>query len=132
MQLVMKDTNMEQDRWCIACKLSDLVAGSGVCALVGGRQVAIFYLPQEAPTLYALDNFDPIGGANVLSRGIVGDVRGELVVASPLYKEHFSLTTGRCLEKDYAVRVWPIRLIGTGASATVEVQLPAAPLESVA
>jgi len=34
----------------------------------------------------------------VLSRGIVGDVKGERVVASPLYKQHYSLTTGRCLE----------------------------------
>ena len=43
-------------------------------------------------------------GANVLSRGIVGDLKGELVVASPVYKQHFSLLTGRCLE-DAAVRV---------------------------
>jgi nitrite reductase (NADH) small subunit len=108
--------------WQPACKVGDLVAGSGVCALIDGRQVAIFYLPKELPTLYAIDNFDPIGGANVLARGIVGDVRGELVVASPLYKEHFSLSSGRCLEKDYAVRVWPIRLSGD----IVEVQQPAA------
>ena len=41
--------------------------------------------------VYALDNFDPHSGANVLSRGIVGDLSGELVVASPVYKHHFSL-----------------------------------------
>ena len=48
--------------------------------------------------VFALDNRDPASGANVLSRGIVGDVRGELVVASPLYKHHYNLATGRCLE----------------------------------
>ena len=37
--------------------------------------------------------------ANVLARGIVGDVDGEPVVASPLYKQHFSLKTGACLEE---------------------------------
>jgi nitrite reductase (NADH) small subunit len=112
----------DQDHWYPACKVDDLVADSGVCALVNGQQVAIYYLPSEQPGVYALDNFDPIGGANVLARGIVGDIGGELVVASPLYKEHFSLTSGRCLEKDYAVRAWPIRLNG----ANVEVQQPQA------
>ena len=33
-------------------------------------------------------------------RGIVGSLGGEPVVASPLYKEHYSLVTGRCLEND--------------------------------
>src|SRR5258708_13508282 len=34
-----------------------------------------------------------------MSRGIVGDIGGEVVVASPIYKQHFSLITGRCLEE---------------------------------
>jgi len=34
----------------------------------------------------------------------VGDLKGELVVASPVYKQHFSLSTGQCLE-DPGVRV---------------------------
>jgi nitrite reductase (NADH) small subunit len=114
--------------WYTACKRDDLVEGSGVCALVNGQQVALFYLPDEQPALYAIDNYDPIGRANVLGRGIVGDVRGELVVASPLYKEHFSLVTGRCLEKDYAVRIWPVRRNGDN----IEVQYPAASVESAA
>ena len=60
-----------------------------------------------------IDNYDPIGGANVLSRGIVGDINGELVVASPLYKQHFSLLSGRCLEDDSVqVSVYQARLEG--------------------
>ena len=51
-----------------------------------------------------MGNRDPFSGANVLSRGIVGDLKGELVVASPVYKQHFSLLTGRCVE-DAAVRI---------------------------
>jgi NAD(P)H-dependent nitrite reductase small subunit len=109
--------------WYSACKVGDLVAGSGVCALINGQQVAIFYLPDETRQLYALDNYDPIGAANVLSRGIVGDVQGQLVVASPLYKEHFSLSSGRCLEKkEYCVRVWPARIVGS----LVQLQQPEA------
>jgi NAD(P)H-dependent nitrite reductase small subunit len=108
--------------WYSVCKVDDLVAGSGVCALINGQQVALFYLPDDAKQIYALDNYDSIGGANVLSRGIIGDVQGQLVIASPLYKEHFSLISGRCLEKkEYAVRVWPARI----ENGLVQLQQPA-------
>src|SRR5258706_3566062 len=78
------------------CRLEDIVPNTGVCALVRGRQIAIFRLDDDS--VYALDNRDPFSGASVLSRGIVGDLKGELVVASPVYKQHFSLLTGRCIE----------------------------------
>lgn len=103
---------MTEAAWIPVCTLKDLVAGSGVAALIDGEQVAIFYLPDEETTLYAIDHHDPIGNAHVLARGIIGDIDGELVVASPLYKQHFSLSTGRCLEQDASVRVWPIRCEG--------------------
>lgn len=80
------------------CEISDLIPNSGVCALIGDEQIAVFYLPKETPSVYAIGNWDPIGQANVLSRGIVGDLDGKLVVASPLYKQHFDLKTGECLE----------------------------------
>jgi assimilatory nitrate reductase catalytic subunit len=73
-----------------------------VCALVGGEQVAVFRLADGG--VHAVGNHDPLSGANVLSRGILGDVKGELVVASPVYKQHFSLVSGRCLE-DAKVRI---------------------------
>ena len=86
---------------------------SGVCALLGKEQVALFYLPREDQPVFAISNRDPIGGANVLSRGIVGDLQGRLVVASPLYKHHFDLCTGECLEQDdLAVEVYAVRLDG--------------------
>ena len=84
------------------CGLSDLIPNSGICAEVDGQQIALFYLPSETPQVYAIGNWDPIGKANVLARGIVGDVDGRLVVASPLYKQHFDLLTGECLEDDQA------------------------------
>jgi len=84
------------------CALEDIVRDSGVAALVDGEQVAVFRLSDDR--VFALGNRDPFSGANVLSRGIVGDLKGELVVASPVYKQHFSLATGRCLE-DATVRI---------------------------
>ncbi len=96
--------------WITVCQVDDLEPDSGVCAQVDGRQVAIFYIP-KIQAIYALGNYDPIGKANVLSRGMIGDIKGEPVVASPLYKQHFSLKSGVCLEDEsvktdvYEVRI---------------------------
>jgi assimilatory nitrate reductase catalytic subunit len=84
------------------CRLEDIVPETGVCARVGGEQVAVFRLSDDA--VHAVGNRDPFSRANVLSRGIVGDLGGERVVASPVYKQHFSLRTGRCIE-DASVRI---------------------------
>jgi nitrite reductase (NADH) small subunit len=99
-------------RWVRVCGLDDIVPGAGVCALVGNRQVAVFRLADDS--LHAIGNHDPLSGANVLSRGIVGDQGGEIVVASPIYKQHFSLVSGRCLEEpDASVPVFAVRLEGS-------------------
>ena len=93
------------------CRLEEIVPNCGVCALVAGEQVAVFRLDDDR--VFALGNRDPFSGANVLSRGIVGDIDGELVVASPVYKQHFSLLTGRCLEDpSVSVPVYPVRVDG--------------------
>ncbi len=98
--------------WVAVCALEDIQPGTGVCALVDGRQIAIFRLGES---LYALDNLDPASDANVLSRGIVGDLQGELVVASPIYKHHYSLLSGRCLEDaTRSVNVYAVRLAASG------------------
>ncbi len=56
-------------------------------------------------------NQDPFSKAFVMSRGILGDLQGERVVASPIYKQHFSLATGRCLEdKDQKLLVFPSKI----------------------
>src|SRR5690242_8719339 len=88
--------------WTVVCALDDIVPNSGVCGLVAGCQVAVFRLDDDS--VHAIGNYDPFSRANVISRGIVGDVQGELVVASPVYKQHFSLLTGKCVE-DPAVSV---------------------------
>ena len=99
------------------CRLEDIVPNTGVCALVGERQVAVFRLDDDS--VYAIDNHDPFSRANVLSRGIVGDLKGELVVASPVYKQHFSLATGQCLE-DPNVRIPVYRVRVEDATIWVE------------
>jgi len=106
-------TPLEKSSWEAVCDRCDLVVGAGVCVLLGSEQVALFYLPDEERVLYALSNRDPIGKANVLSRGILGDINGHLVVASPLYKQHFNLATGVCLEDESVqIPVYAVRLDG--------------------
>jgi len=102
----------EQAQWQEVCQKSDLVANSGIAVWTSAGPVAIFWLPEESPELYAIGHYDPISKANVLARGIVGDLKGEVVIASPLYKQHYSLTTGQCLEDDVGVPVYEVKLEG--------------------
>lgn len=83
--------------WVDVCCFDDLVPDRGVCALVGGRQVAVFRVAPD-DQLFAIANRDPFSGANVLSRGIVGSKGGTPKVASPMYKQCFDLRTGACLD----------------------------------
>ncbi|MBV1908479.1 MAG: nitrite reductase small subunit NirD [Kangiellaceae bacterium] len=95
----------------IICDKNDLIENSGVAAMVDGEQIAIFYLPTTEKKIFAISNWDPIGKANILSRGIVGDYEGKIVVSSPLYKQHFDLESGLCLEDEKApVRTYSVSL----------------------
>ncbi|CAK9888034.1 MULTISPECIES: nitrite reductase small subunit NirD [Pseudomonas] len=104
---------VQAQHWQTVCSRADLVAQSGVVVWFEGRQVALFYLPGQATPLFAVDNHDPKSGANVIGRGLLGELKGELVVAAPLYKQHFCLRDGRCLEDpQQALQVWPVRISG--------------------
>ncbi|MDP2507290.1 MULTISPECIES: nitrite reductase small subunit NirD [unclassified Oceanobacter] len=112
-------------QWTQICALTDIAPDTGVCALHQGEQVALFRLGQTEQ-VFAIGNYDPIGRANVLSRGIVGSIGERYVVASPLYKQHFDLATGECLEDDaVTVKAYPVRIaagqveLAQGASLSV-------------
>ncbi|HSC85271.1 MAG TPA: nitrite reductase small subunit NirD [Pseudomonas sp.] len=102
-----------QAAWQPLCSRNDLVPNSGVVACLGGQQVALIYLPDTEQQVFAIGNRDPKSGANVIGRGLVGHLQGELVIASPLYKQHFRLSDGGCLEyPEQQLPVWPVRLQG--------------------
>lgn len=94
------------------CSVEDLVLNSGICALVSQQQVAIFAIKQnEQLSTYCVGNYDPIGDANVLYRGIIGSAGKDIFVASPLYKQRFCLSTGACLDDAaYSVPVYPCKI----------------------
>jgi len=101
---------LTDEQWIDVCSEEDLQHDSGICALIDKQQVAIFYMPKEN-AIYAINNYDPFGKANVLSRGLIGDINDVPMVASPLHKQHFNLRTGECLEdENVSVEAYNIRI----------------------
>jgi len=97
--------------WIAVCDLSDIVPDTGVCALVEGEQVAVFHVQQAPEQVFAIGNYDPASQAAVLSRGLVGSIGERIVVASPIYKQHFDLKTGECVEApEHSVRAYRVRV----------------------
>jgi len=104
--------------WTTVCPVDDILPNTGVSALVSGRHVAVFRVGDTQ--FYAIDNVDPKSGASVLSRGLVGNLGEHVVVASPLYKNHFDLADGVCLEApEHSVRAHSVRV----EDGTVQVAL---------
>ncbi len=95
--------------WNDICALDDIMPDTAVGALHRGSQIAIVRV--GADQVFAISNYDPFSRAMVLARGIVGDAKGLLKIASPVYKQAFDLRTGACLD-DPAVRIstWPARV----------------------
>lgn len=111
---IINEQALAQDStWVSACSEQDLVANSGVCVLLGKKQIAVFALSNYAGelSLYACDNFDPFGKANVMSRGILCSVGEAVCICSPLYKQHFNLLNGECIEQpDTSINVHPVKI----------------------
>ena len=106
-------------KWNNVCELDKIYPSTGVCALVEGKQVAIFR-PSEESQIYAINNMDPFARSNVLSRGVICQHQDQLWVASPLKKQRFNLIDGSCLENsEVSVEVYKARI----KDGQVEVQL---------
>ena len=95
--------------WTAVCAADNILPDTGVCALVDDRHVAVFRVGTSQ--YFAIDNVDPKTQVSVLSRGLVGNLGDRIVVASPLYKHHFDLRTGECLESpELSVRAHEVRI----------------------
>lgn len=100
-------------QWICVGHKNDLVPGAGIGARVGSSQVALFWIPELNNQVFAVSNYCPFSGVHIIARGIVGDIDGVPVVATPLYKQHFSLLDGQCLEQpNMALETWTVRLQG--------------------
>lgn len=86
-------------QWVNICNIDAILPATGVCALLGDKQVAIFR-PYADERVYAISNIDPFFESSVLSRGLIAEHQGELWVASPLKKQRFRLRDGLCMEDE--------------------------------
>jgi nitrite reductase (NADH) small subunit len=103
-------THSKAKQWINVCSIDQIVPCTGVTALIQDQQVAIFRLPGDQ--VYAISNYDPFSKAFVLSRGIVGDRGGEVKIASPIYKQTFSLITGQCFDDpSVTLPIWAARVV---------------------
>ena len=99
--------------WVEICDLSEIPANAGIAARLTHQQIALFHLPDHPQQVFALSNHEPNSDANVLARGLLGDVKGEPVVISPLYKQRFRLQDGRSVDDGQsALSVWPVKVEG--------------------
>jgi nitrite reductase (NADH) small subunit len=99
------------DGWFAVCPVALLEPGRGVAVLLPDGEQAALFRDREG-RLYAIGNVDPFTGAGVLSHGLVGSTPGNRpYVASPLLKQRFDLTDGRCLDDDrVTVAAYRVRL----------------------
>ncbi len=108
-----------RDAWNPVCPLARLHPDRGVCVLVDGRQIAVFRTSYGE--LFAVANLDPLSGAEVMSRGIVGSFGGRPTVTSPMYKERFDLETGQCFDDaEMRLETFAVR----GVNGVIEICLP--------
>jgi len=94
--------------WSALCDLAAVPPQAGIGARLGSERIALF---RFGDALYALEDREPGSEVSVLSRGILGDVAGEPVVISPLYKQRVRLRDGQSLDDpQQRLRCWPVKL----------------------
>lgn len=106
----MEPTKNTKDRitWHHACEVDAIPADGGGCALIEGKQIAIFNFARRGEW-YATDNQCPHRQQMAVSRGMIGSYEGEPKVACPFHKKTFSLQTGECLsDESYKINTFPV------------------------
>lgn len=108
------------NNWAELCDEEIVPVDRGIAVIVDKTPIAVFRLsPSSAGGTehwLAVDHVDPVTGAPVIARGLVGSTNdGRPTVASPLHKERYDLETGRrCDGADNArsLRTFTVRRSG--------------------
>lgn len=106
---ITRSTSESNSEWTEICDIDAVPDDAGIGARVGESRVALFRLHGQ---FYALDDYEPGTNASVLSRGILGDVAGDAVVISPLYKYKIRLSDGKSVDSaDISVGRWDTKVV---------------------
>jgi nitrite reductase (NADH) large subunit len=103
---------IKSPNWVKVGNVSDFPHNGGATIKYGKVQIAVFNFTSQGEW-YACQQMCPHKKAFVLSRGIIGDMKGTPKVACPLHKKNFSLVSGECLTGgDYSVQTFPAKVEG--------------------
>ncbi len=96
-------------KWYKIAPKDSFPENGGRCILYKGSQIAVFHF-SSMNKWYACQNLCPHKQELVLSRGLLGDEKGEPKVSCPMHKRNFSLETGHCLNDDaYDVTLYEVK-----------------------
>ena len=96
--------------WFKAAPAEMFPEDGGMAVRYGNEQIAVFNYTSMGKW-FATQNMCPHKLEMSLSRGIIGDAKGEPKVACPFHKRNFSLETGNCLSgDDMHIKVYPVKV----------------------
>lgn len=103
----LEDVNV----WFKAASVEDFPKDGGACVKYKDKQIAVFNF-SKLDKWYACQNLCPHKMEMVLSRGMIGDDKGQPKVACPLHKKTFSLENGENLNGDLgAIATYPVKIV---------------------
>ncbi len=99
-----------KSNWYETVKVEDIPENTGVSVKLERWQVAIFNF-KSMGQVFATQNLCPHKKQMVLSRGMLGDSKGEPKVACPFHKRTFSLQSGACLtDSECTIETYPVKV----------------------
>lgn len=105
------ETTIEKETlsWVKAIEISEVPEEGGANVFINGLQIAIFNFTSKREW-YATQNMCPHRKEMALSRGMIGDKKGEPKVACPFHKKTFSLESGKCLnDPNYEIKTYNLK-----------------------
>ncbi|MGL4609537.1 MAG: nitrite reductase small subunit NirD [Trueperaceae bacterium] len=116
---------MKKSEWLNVASETAFLPNAGGCVKLGDLQIAVFNFGKGE--WYAVQNQCPHQQQMVLSRGLIGDAKGEPKVSCPLHKNSFSLCTGEHLggNAEWKLQTFPVKVEG----GAVWLEIPQAVLE---
>lgn len=101
---------VEVKEWFCVAPVEDFPEDGGVAVKYKNEQLAVFNLSSKGKW-YASQNRCPHKNEMAISRGIIGDSKGEAKVSCPFHKKNFSLESGKCLSgEEYALKTYPVKI----------------------